>query len=357
MNTRLRQRRSSRSRTCRSPSGPRTACCRRSIGSAWKSATVRCSPWSASPGCGKSVTAMSLAGLLPRTATVEGSVQARRDRADRRRQAHAPVDPRPRGRVHLPGADDLAEPGLHRRPPDRRSPAAPTSASAARPPRPARSSSSKLVGIPSAERRISDYPHQLSGGMRQRVMIAMAVACDPKVLIADEPTTALDVTIQAGILDVLRGLRERLGTSIVLITHDLGVVADLADRVAVMYAGRVVETRRGPQPVRQPTAPLHSRPPRRITGRRPPCRDSSTQRDPRSGPRAHRTARRLHLRRPLPPSTRHLYDVPAAPDRRPAPCRVLEPGPRTRGGLMRTPSLWRSKTSSCISGRFGPWTV
>jgi peptide/nickel transport system ATP-binding protein len=98
-----------------------------------------------------------------------------------------------------------------------------------------------LVRIPAAERRLDEYPHQLSGGMRQRVMIAMALACDPKILIADEPTTALDVTIQAGILDLMRDLRERLGTAIILITHNLGVVADIADRVIVMYAGRKAE--------------------------------------------------------------------------------------------------------------------
>jgi peptide/nickel transport system ATP-binding protein len=99
----------------------------------------------------------------------------------------------------------------------------------------------ELVGIPSPERRVDEYPHQLSGGMRQRVMIAIAIACEPKVLIADEPTTALDVTIQAAVLDVLRELRERLGMAIVLITHDLGVVADIADRVVIMYAGQKVE--------------------------------------------------------------------------------------------------------------------
>ena len=98
-----------------------------------------------------------------------------------------------------------------------------------------------LVRIPSPERRIDEYPHQLSGGMRQRVMIAMALACNPRMLIADEPTTALDVTIQAGVLDLMRDVRERLGTSIVLITHNLGVVADIADRVVVMYAGRKAE--------------------------------------------------------------------------------------------------------------------
>jgi oligopeptide/dipeptide ABC transporter ATP-binding protein len=102
----------------------------------------------------------------------------------------------------------------------------------------------QLVGIPEASRRLDDYPHQLSGGMRQRVMIAMALACDPKLIIADEPTTALDVTIQAQILELLADLRERLGMAILLITHDLGVVAEMCDDVVVMYAGRVVE--RGP---------------------------------------------------------------------------------------------------------------
>ena len=99
----------------------------------------------------------------------------------------------------------------------------------------------ELVGIPSAGDRLKDFPHQFSGGMRQRVMIAIALACDPKVLIADEPTTALDVTVQAQIIELVKDLREKLGMAIVWITHDLGVVAGIADRVAVMYGGQIVE--------------------------------------------------------------------------------------------------------------------
>jgi peptide/nickel transport system ATP-binding protein/oligopeptide transport system ATP-binding protein len=99
----------------------------------------------------------------------------------------------------------------------------------------------KLVGIPAPERRVSEYPHQLSGGMRQRAMIAMALACDPQLIIADEPTTALDVTIQAQILELLNSLQKERGMSLILITHNLGVIAETAQKVAVMYAGRVVE--------------------------------------------------------------------------------------------------------------------
>ncbi|MDZ4131823.1 MAG: ABC transporter ATP-binding protein, partial [Dethiobacteria bacterium] len=100
----------------------------------------------------------------------------------------------------------------------------------------------KLVGIPAPETRLRQYPHELSGGLRQRVMIAMALTCDPRLLIADEPTTALDVTIQAQILELMREIKDRLQMSLILITHDLGVVAGLADRVLVMYAGQVIET-------------------------------------------------------------------------------------------------------------------
>src|SRR2546430_7142314 len=110
----------------------------------------------------------------------------------------------------------------------------------------------ELVGIPSARSRVDDYPHQFSGGMRQRVMIAMAISCEPRLLIADEPTTALDVTIQAQILDIMLRLRRELGMALILITHDLGVVAGICDRVNVMYAGFVVE--------QAPTRHLFARP-------------------------------------------------------------------------------------------------
>ena len=138
----------------------------------------------------------------------------------------------------------------------------------------------QLVNIPEPERRVTQYPHQLSGGMRQRVMIAMALACDPRLLIADEPTTALDVTIQAQILDLMRALKDKTGAAIVLITHDLGVVAEMAQRVVVMYAGRKVEE--------APVAQLFAQP-------RHPYTQGLLELDPAAGTRTHRrrrTARR-----------------------------------------------------------------
>ncbi|MDB6026986.1 MAG: Oligopeptide/dipeptide transporter, ATPase subunit [Verrucomicrobiales bacterium] len=113
----------------------------------------------------------------------------------------------------------------------------------------------KLVGIPAPESRLDDYPFQMSGGMQQRIMIAMALASQPKLLIADEPTTALDVTIQAQILDLLKDLKQRLGMSILLITHNLGIVGDIADRVAVMYAGQIVELAPALDLLRRPLHP------------------------------------------------------------------------------------------------------
>jgi oligopeptide/dipeptide ABC transporter ATP-binding protein len=191
-------------------------------------------------GCGKSVTAMSLTGLLPRSARVAGSARllgteligAKESvlRAVRGKSiAYIFQEPMSSLNPVLAVGRQIGEVlQVHERLSRRR----------------ARARAIELltlVGIPSPEQRVDSYPHQLSGGMRQRVMIAMAVACGPTVLVADGPTTALDVTVQAGILDVLRELRERLGTSILIITHDLGVIADIADRVVVMYAGRVVE--------------------------------------------------------------------------------------------------------------------
>jgi peptide/nickel transport system ATP-binding protein len=191
-------------------------------------------------GCGKSVAAMALSGLLPRSATVTGSVRL--------------------DGVELIGASDVTLRSVRGRdiayvfqePMTSLNPVFTVGRQVAEVLRVHEGMNRRqaldraaellhLVGIPSPRQRLRHYPHQLSGGLRQRVMIAMAVACNPRVLVADEPTTALDVTVQAGILDVLRDLRDRLGAAVVLITHDLGVVADVADRVMVMYAGRVVE--------------------------------------------------------------------------------------------------------------------
>ena len=128
------------------------------------------------------------------------------------------------------------------------------------------------VGIPAAASRLNDFPHQMSGGMNQRVMIAMAIACNPKLLIADEPTTALDVTIQAQILDLLRDLQRARGMSLVLVTHNMGVVAEMAQRVAVMYAGQVLEEQRADELFESPqhpyTAALLAAMPERSTGER-----------------------------------------------------------------------------------------
>ena len=191
-------------------------------------------------GRGKSVTCMSLVRLLPETAKVSGSVRfggsdllalgPRRLRRVRGREiSYIFQEPMSSLNPVFTVGDQIGEVvrrhlGLSRRDARRRA-----------------VELLQLVHIPAPQRRVDEYPHQLSGGMRQRVMIAMALACDPKVLIADEPTTALDVTIQAGILDLMREVREKLGTAIVLVTHNLGVVADIADRVIVMYAGRKVE--------------------------------------------------------------------------------------------------------------------
>ena len=191
-------------------------------------------------GCGKSVSFMALLRLLPETASVTGratfdgadllTIPAARLRRVRGRQiAFVFQEPmtslNPAFKVGRQVGEVLTRHlGLSRRESERRT-----------------VELLDLVRIPAPDRRAREYPHQLSGGMRQRVRIAMALACAPKILIADEPTTALDVTIQAGILDLMRDIRERLGTAIVLITHNLGVVADVADRVIVMYAGRKAE--------------------------------------------------------------------------------------------------------------------
>jgi peptide/nickel transport system ATP-binding protein len=192
-------------------------------------------------GCGKSVTSLAIMGLLPkRSAEVSGAIRfdgfdllkvSDQTLRDLRGNRLAMIFQEPMTSLNpsFTIGDQIVETILRHRGGSRRS---------------ARERAIELlrrVHIPSPERRIDEYPHKLSGGMRQRVMIAMALACDPRLLIADEPTTALDVTLQAQILDLMRELRAESRAAIILITHDLGVVAEVCDEVAVMYAGEIVE--------------------------------------------------------------------------------------------------------------------
>jgi oligopeptide transport system ATP-binding protein len=193
-------------------------------------------------GCGKSVTALSIMGLVPRPGRVVGGEvwyggrdqlalsESEREKIRGNEIAMVFQDPISFLNPVMPIGRQIAEPlrihkGLGKGAARKRA-----------------LDLMKLVGIPGADQRIDNYPHQFSGGMRQRVMIAMALSCEPKLLIADEPTTALDVTIQAQILELLQRLRAELGMALILITHDLGVVAGIVDRVNVMYAGYIVET-------------------------------------------------------------------------------------------------------------------
>jgi len=192
-------------------------------------------------GCGKSVTALSIMGLVPSPpAALSGSIRFegcellglnRKQWSDLRGNRIAMIFQEPMTSLNpaFTVGSQLTEALVRHRAMSRPQAREAAIAMLAR------------VRIPSPERRIDDYPHRLSGGMRQRVMIAMALLCQPALLIADEPTTALDVTIQAQVLALMRSLRDETGTAIILITHDLGVVAQMADRVAVMYAGQVVE--------------------------------------------------------------------------------------------------------------------
>jgi peptide/nickel transport system ATP-binding protein len=191
-------------------------------------------------GCGKSVTALALTGLLPANAEVRGSVRlADRELVGEPEQRLRTVRGREIAYVFQEPMTSL-NPVLTIGRQIREVLARHQGAGRAMANRRALELLEQ-VSIPEPRRRLREYPHQLSGGMRQRVMIAMALACRPQLLIADEPTTALDVTIQAGVLDLLRTLSQEIGTAVLLITHDLGVVADIADRVAVMYAGRTIE--------------------------------------------------------------------------------------------------------------------
>ena len=282
-------------------------------------------------GCGKSVTALALMGLLPDSAVISGSI--RLDGSElvgpvgcgllqAARQSH---------QHDLSGADDRAQSDAHDRPSGRRAAAASHAIVRRQQARKEAIALLDRVGLPDAAKRVDAYPHQFSGGQRQRVTIAMALACEPDLLIADEPTTALDVTIQGQILDLIADLVAERGMSMILISHDLGVIAENVQRMMVMYGGTVVEsgatdavfTRMGhpyTQGLFRARPRLGARKGTRLTDHR------------RHRARARRSARWLHLRRPL-------------RDRR----GPLPRGIAARGGRRRRP--WRAlRQDGCLDG-------
>jgi peptide/nickel transport system ATP-binding protein len=204
-------------------------------------------------GCGKSATLRALIGLLPKGTTIDGTIEYEgREPATSERQLRAI-----RGRgVSLISQDPMTALNPVLRIHEQIDEALSRHTTLSRAKRRDRAIAlMRLVGIPAAERRLGEYPHQFSGGMRQRILIAIALACEPRVLLADEPTTALDVTVQDQILQLLRGLQRRLGMSMILVSHDLGVIAQMCDRVAVMYAGQIVELGATSDVIRAPRHP------------------------------------------------------------------------------------------------------
>ena len=303
-------------------------------------------------GCGKSLTALALMGLLPPAARITSGqigvsgenllAMRERDRADRRGDIAAMIFQEPMTSLNpvLTVGEQITEGVLRHRGGTRVQ---------------ARARALEmlhLVGIPAAEQRLGNYPHQMSGGMRQRAMIAMALANDPALLIADEPTTALDVTIQAQILALVGKLQAETGTALVLITHDLGVVAEVADRVAVMYAGRIVESGPAAAVFDDPLS-LHDRADGR--GALAWAAHRASGQHQRDGAAAGRHAAGLPLRHPLPVRRRALPGRAAADrHRRSRPRRrLLESAHRVAraGGMSATPILEAVSLGRTLFGR------
>ena len=312
-------------------------------------------------GCGKSVTSLAIMGLLPKqSAEISGAIRfdgfdlLTTAGPDAARPARQPA------RDDLPGADDLAQPELHHRRPDHRGHGAPSrrARGAARASEPIELL--RRVRIPSPERRIDEYPHKLSGGMRQRVMIAMALACDPQLLIADEPTTALDVTIQAQILDLMRELKAASGAAIILITHDLGVVAEVCDEVAVMYAGEIVERAPVDALFDDAAASLHRRPARLDPAARPSRRAARHDRGHGAGHGAPPAGCRFAARCPFVLDACTHGAAAAGRSRRRPPVALHPRAARTSGvvtALLEVEGLVKHFVAAALDVRPGDWRM